>query len=278
MAENVGARVFVAPAAAATTLSDLPDDLKVLIFEVRMQDDPTWVRETFPFINRACRDIFRTPQASPLHETVHVDFTPRDGGGHVLNSSVVAWCAARAEAVRKLVIDMNTTNDGARYYTQEDVPAILRFVGPQLTELSVKVGSTYHRLAGRPLRRSLGTVVAPAANLRSLHIETDDPDLQLPERDAQTLARLTRLEKLVLKSLSGRGFSGTSLPVALCSCTRLPHLELKHSRQPGRFPAQISSLQHLEALSMHASYFEGMPAELGALTGLTRLELIAEDW
>ena len=41
MAENVGARVFVAPAAAATTLSDLPDDLKVLIFEVRCRSSPS---------------------------------------------------------------------------------------------------------------------------------------------------------------------------------------------------------------------------------------------
>ncbi len=66
-----------APAPAATTFSDLPNDLKVSIFEVPMQDDPDWIRETLPLINRACRDLFRTRQASSLHGTVNVDFAPR---------------------------------------------------------------------------------------------------------------------------------------------------------------------------------------------------------
>jgi len=44
MAENVGARDLAAPAAdeaAVTTFSDLPDDLKVLIFEVRCRSSPS---------------------------------------------------------------------------------------------------------------------------------------------------------------------------------------------------------------------------------------------
>jgi hypothetical protein len=53
---------------------------------------------------------------------------------------------------------------------------------------------------GRPIWRSLSSVVAPAANLRSLRIDTTyASDFDPSQRDAQALARLTRLEKLVLK-------------------------------------------------------------------------------
>ena len=222
MAENV------APMRPAPTFSfsDLPDALVVSIFEVLMQEDPTWVRETFALINRACSRIFRTPQASPLHATVHVDFVPR-GRGHLHAASAASWLAARAGDVRKLVIDidMEGPDDGAGY-TGEDVSAILRVVGPHLDELSVKVDHAPERPVGRPLWRTLSAVVAPAANLRSLRIDAAyNSDFDPSERDALALARLTSLEKLVFKSSAGAGW-GTYLPAALCSCTGLRHLEL----------------------------------------------------
>jgi hypothetical protein len=114
MAENVIARDLVAPVAdeaAPTTFSDLPDDLKFSVFEVRIQDDPTWVRETFPLINRACSVVFLTPQASPLHATVLVDLAPRDSGGGLARAlSVVAsdsWerkqgCARQQQLLERL--------------------------------------------------------------------------------------------------------------------------------------------------------------------------------
>ena len=183
MAENVDARNLVAPVAAAaeaaapTTFSDLPDDLKVSIFEARMQEDPTWVRETFPLINRACSVIFRTRQASSLHATVHVDFAPR-GGGHLHVRERRRLVAPRAGAVRKLVIDIGRdsgspmTARATRGGRLGDPARRGAALDRALCQRAARVDAAVS--LGRPLWRSLSAVVAPAANLRSLHIETYD--------------------------------------------------------------------------------------------------------
>ncbi len=191
MAANVGA--------AASADVYLPSELLFLIFEKIAQEDPTFVREAFPLLVRACRDTFRSAHGSPLYETVHVHFAGRSRG-NLHAASAAAWLAARAEHVRKLVIDIEMGSPDNESCYDEDGPAILRFVGPHLDELSVKVEREYPRPVGRPIWRSLSSVVAPAANLRSLRIDTTyASDFDPSQRDAQALARLTRLEKLVLK-------------------------------------------------------------------------------
>jgi len=67
------------------------------------------------------------------------------------------------------------------------------------------------------------------------------------------------------------------LPAALCSCTRLRHLELDGHSETCVLPPQISSLQHFEVLSIYGNDSTRVPAELGALTRLTRLELMGDD-
>ena len=49
-------------------LADLPNDVLVLIFEATR--DFRWVLRTFPCVCRAWRDLYRTRNARPLHETL----------------------------------------------------------------------------------------------------------------------------------------------------------------------------------------------------------------
>jgi hypothetical protein len=288
MAENVDARNLDAPAAAAPGDFYFPHDLLFSIFESIMPENPTFARETFPLLNRDCSETFRSPHGSRLCETVHVDFSPREDGRHLHAASAVAWLVPRAEAVRKLVIHLHNEDndsdmdvDDVGHHTGEAVAAILRVVGPHLTELAVEVDLEFWRAAGPPLWRSLSAVVAPAANLRSLCIEAyileseKDPP-RFGEREPQALARLTSLEKLVLNLSEFSNGSAGTLQVAACSCTRLRHLEISIGMESCYVPDQISSLQHLETLSVSGCACNWVPAELGALTGLTRLELIAD--
>ena len=54
------------------TINDLPKELLVSIFAAI--DNPTWVRFTFPCVCKAWAELYRSKDASPLHETLEVDF------------------------------------------------------------------------------------------------------------------------------------------------------------------------------------------------------------
>ena len=54
------------------TINDLPKELLVSVFEA--VEDQTWVRLTFPLVCKEWAEIYRSRDASPLHETLEVDF------------------------------------------------------------------------------------------------------------------------------------------------------------------------------------------------------------
>ena len=57
---------------ATFPLNDLPNDLLVSVFvTVR---DLHWVRHTIPLVCKAWNELYRSQDASPLHETLEVDF------------------------------------------------------------------------------------------------------------------------------------------------------------------------------------------------------------
>ena len=53
-------------------LNDLPNDLLVSVFEAI--GDLRYVRHTFPLVNKAWNELYCSQAASPLHETLELDF------------------------------------------------------------------------------------------------------------------------------------------------------------------------------------------------------------
>ena len=99
------------------TIYNLPNDVLVSIFEAIR--DLCYVRHTIPCVCKAWAELYRSQNASPLHEALVVDFRKeleralrerlaRGGLGLrrpvVHASRVISWSEGRAEWVRKLHI------------------------------------------------------------------------------------------------------------------------------------------------------------------------------
>ena len=61
------------------TINDLPKELLVSAFEA--VDDLRYVRHTVPLVCKAWDELYRSQDASPLHETLEVDFTREEVAG-----------------------------------------------------------------------------------------------------------------------------------------------------------------------------------------------------
>ena len=91
-------------------MNDLPNDVLVSVFVA--VGDQRLVRHTFPLVCRAWPELYRSKDASPLHETLEVDFWKEVAAAReeerarlrpiVHASRVISWAERRAGSVRKL--------------------------------------------------------------------------------------------------------------------------------------------------------------------------------
>ena len=95
-------------------INDLPNDVLVSVFIAVA--DQRWVRHTVPLVCKEWAEIYRSQDASPLHETLEVDFwkegaaawegatTQRGPLGRLIfhASRVIQWTERRAGSVRRL--------------------------------------------------------------------------------------------------------------------------------------------------------------------------------
>ena len=292
------------------TINDLPKEMLVSIFMAI--EDLRWVRHTIPLVCKAWNEIYLSKDASPLHETLEVDFyeevkraleeeeellrvlegarfgrLPRrivlgPSRSETLSllppvqaSRVISWAERRAGSVHKLYLD-GGFRGALEDFSSKDLGALLAVTGPSLTDIFV--GRRVIELPEKPFWEAVRESVVPAGRLRSFVVHGMFADaLEYCETFGQLAGSL---EELVLDSvlaINPQVFRGDDLrlarfPEAFCALTELRVLILVGHFDITALPANISSLKKLERLQLICG-LSSVPKELGELSGLTMLEL-----
>ena len=294
--ELVAALTAGAADAKPLTIKDLPHDQLVSIFAATK--DLTWVRHNVPLVCKAWNEIYCSRGASPLHETLEVDFgsevataaatRAREEGPLrglrpitraaaqewasrrpvVHASSIISWAERRAGSVRKL--DLKEGFEGAlEDFSAKDLSELLAVVGSSLTHISIASeqlrGSCFlYKLLRKPFWESLRDSVVPAGQLRSLGVRGISSAVL--ESDVEPLAQLAgSLEGLELSTvLFEDPFSFDWVALGRMGLLRFPE-----------FICSLTKLRRL-ALVNHRK-ITAIPAAISSLTKLKELDLRACD-
>jgi hypothetical protein len=170
-------------------------------------DDERWARFTIPSVCKAFRDLYRSRDASPLHEELFLDFAeevaaakraaPRRSSRRepvVRASRVLYWARTHAESVRILFLD---ERNGASLgdFDGTSLAQVVAAVGPHLTELWIEEG--FGKLLGPPFWAALRARIVGPRKLRKL-IVVDVPK-GFSASDIEPLVQLRgSLEVLIL--------------------------------------------------------------------------------
>ena len=285
------------------SINDLPNDVLVSIFVA--VEDPCWVRHTVPCVCKTWAELYRSQDASPLHEELEVDFRKEvesaaasEAGSPrgiitaaraaaqrgalrrpvIHASKVISWAERRAGSVRRLHLKEGCIVS-REPFTSEDVGRLVAATASSLTELWICCG-LYKQY--EPLWESLRDSFVPAARLRSLVVKRIYVDVS--ESDVEPLGQLSgTLEELVLDTYfdDPEAFEGIEVglprfPESLCALTELRRLELVGHHRIKAIPAKISSLKKLKELTLDCR-LSSLPKELGELSGLTKLDLATNN-
>ena len=276
------AALNAAAAAKPLTINDLPNDQLVSIFMAI--GDQVMVRHTIPLVCKAWAELYRTKDASPLHETLEVDFDKEvaraltdsdeetEDCPRVHASRVISWAKRRAGSVRELHV--------LKSY-REDLEDLDVFTSGQLGELAAAVASSLakidiafnqNKLLRRPFWNELQAHVVPAGQLRSFRIEGSFADaVECLETFGGGLAGSLEVLELGTKD-SELGLP--RFPGSFCDLAALRHLHLHGHQEITAIPAEISSLKKLEEMNLINCGLSSLPKELGKLSGLTKLDLL----
>ena len=273
------------------TINDLPKEMLVSIFMAI--EDQTWVRWTVPLVCKAWNEIYLSKDASPLHETLDVDFYKEvkraveededllralrnvpavPFGGlprRIVRGSrsetlpllppvqaprVISWAERRAGSVHKLKL-----NGGFRGaledFDSKDLGALLAVTGPSLTDINV--GQRLIELSEKPFWEAVREAVVPAGRLRSFVVHGVFADAL---ECCETFGHLAgSLEELVL------------VPVRVCN----PELSWGDELGLARFPEAFCALTELRVLILVGHFdITALPANISSLKKLERLQLI----
>ena len=274
------------------TITDLPKELLVKIFEAI--GDLRWVSHTIPLVCKEWAELYRSQDASPLHEPLELDFVrevesasateglppatteaeaqERDRRHPVRAARVISWAEGRAGWVRKLHIEGGFPG-ALEDFSPKDLGTLVAVVAPSLT--MIRIGLDLNERYKKCFWKTLPESVATKGRLFSLYVHGNVADV--PESVVDPLAQLAgSLEELVLHFIGGdlsTAFKLSRFPESVCTLTELRRLNLFGHRQITAIPAQISSLKKLEDLKVDFCRLSSLPKELGELTRLTNLHL-----
>ena len=189
-------------------LTDLPDQVLVsILIEVYKM---SWVRYSFASVCKAFRDLYRSRDASPLHETLWLDFEdevamakrmssrrPPRREPVVRASRVISWARTHAESVRTLWINPRTFSlvPSLDDFNATNFAQLVAAVGPHLTEIGIDTGC--EKLLGPPFWTALRARVVPARKLSLLRVTSIPKGVSMS--DVEPLGQLrVSLEELIL--------------------------------------------------------------------------------
>ena len=281
-------------------LNDLPNDVLVSVFAAL--NDPTWVRHNIPCVCKAWNELFHSQDASPLHETLEVDFKKeherawqeymrrvfrpltKDTARERLSrypvvhaSRVISWAERHAGSVRKLHFKGGDDTADHKDFSPEDAGALLAAVGSSLTHLlfdsSIDEG---------PFWDAMRSSVVPAGRLRSFDLSGSLP--ASIEADFGCLGQLAgSLEEVALvaryfdsrEAIQSLRYGLPRFPEFVCDLKELRRLKLFGHPRITALPPTISRLKKLRELELWCR-LSSLPKELGELSGLTFLD-VAEN-
>jgi hypothetical protein len=272
-------------APAPLKLTDVPNQVIVSILRLATDDDALWAKFNVPFVCKAFRDLYRSRDASPLHDALVLNFEeevakakrapPRRDSRRepiVRASRVIAWARTHAESVRTL--NLNHRNGASLGdFNAANFAQLVAAVGPHLTEIVIYDG--FQKLLAPPFWAALRDSVVPARNLRTICVM--DLPKGLSMSDVEPLAQLRgSLEELSL-DVSSDNYGNPSIGLrrfseSFLGLTNLKKLELNYHFRIKEIPAGISNLKNLKFLSVTGCDLRSLPKELGALT---QLEVLA---
>lgn len=234
-----------------------------------------WARETFPLVCKQWRDLYRSQQASPLHETLEIDLTverrlPTRRPPPIVRAAtaIARWARRHAGDVQRLsLIDRGTHYCNADPdVSSRDLATLLKILARRnLREIEIDLESTLLVNINARFWDAMRDFVAPAGMLRKLRVE----HISRYQGDFAFLSQLTCLEELVLQN----GDFPFPFPESVLALTDLRRVDLSYNWGITSVPPGISSLQQLESLSLHGCSLSSLPEELGSLKRLTRLEV-----
>ena len=265
-------------AAKPLTINDLPNDQLVSIFMAI--GDQVMVRHTIPLVCKAWAELYRTKDASPLHETLEVDFDKEvaraltdsdeetEDCPRVHASRVISWAQRRAGSVRELHV-LKTYNEDLEVFTSGQLGELAAAVASSLAKIDIAFNQ--NKLLRRPFWNELQAHVVPAGQLRSFRIEGIFPDaIECLETFGGGLAG--SLEVLELGAEDNEP-GLPRFPGSFCDLAALRRLVLHVHVDITAIPAEISSLKKLEEMNLIKCGLSSLPKELGELSGLTKLDL-----
>ena len=269
----------VSAAAKPLTINDLPNDQLVSIFMAI--GDQVMVRHTIPLVCKAWAELYRTKDASPLHETLEVDFDKEvaraltdsdeetEDCPRVHASRVISWAQRRAGSVRELHV-LKTYNEDLEVFTSGQLGELAAAVASSLAKIDIAFNQ--NKLLRRPFWNELQAHVVPAGQLRSFRIEGSFADaVECLETFGGGLAGSLEVLELGTKD-SELGLP--RFPGSFCDLAALRHLHLHGHQEITAIPAEISSLKKLEEMNLINCGLSSLPKELGKLSGLTKLDLL----
>ena len=275
------------------TINDVPNDVLVSIFMA--VGDLRWVRHTIPLVCKAWNELFLSKDASPLHETLEVDFYEEVKKAVVVSatreeeeekekewwrlphhpvihaSRLISWAERRAGSLRKLRLEgwPWTSFRPLEDFSPEDLGALVRVVGSSLTEISL--GRGVGMLCEEPFWESLRDYVVPAGRLRSFVVTGIQSHAfnSITEIPA-TISSLKKLEEFRLTHC--RLFS---LPKELGELSGLTMLDLTSNPTLGNpaFPAELGNMKSLRELRLIHCGLRAVPAFIGELESLEIFDL-----
>ena len=269
-------------AAKPLTINDLPNDQLVSIFMAI--GDQVMVRHTIPLVCKAWAELYRTKDASPLHETLEVDFDKEvaraltdsdeetEDCPRVHASRVISWAQRRAGSVRELHV-LKTYNEDLEVFTSGQLGELAAAVASSLAKIDIAFNQ--NKLLRRPFWNELQAHVVPAGQLRSFRIEGSFADaVECFETFGGGLAGSLEVLELEAETPFGEGELGLQrFPGSFCDLAALRRLVLRGHLDIAAIPAEISSLKKLEEMNLIKCGLSSLPKELGELSGLTKLDL-----
>ena len=233
-----------------------------------------WVRRTVPLVCKYWHELYRSQDASPLHETLELNFrkeveraSAREWGQEeddedwalrhpgyasrliswaadypIHGSRVISWAERRAGSVRKLHFE-GGFRGAFEDFSPWDLGRLVTLTGPSLVELRIGRWG-FEELRKKRFWKSLRDPVVPARQLRFLVVNDDDG---VSESDVEPLGQLAgSLEELVLKT----AFSNYHVVAHFSHFFSPPALSFQLRARPSAFPSLFRAANGLSPPSL----------------------------
>lgn len=255
-----------------TRLDDVPNDVLVTIFS--LVDDQRWVRETFPLIAKAFRDLYRSQGAGPLHEKLVLDAGVDSG------QRAIEWASRYASDAKELIIrggdggggGLGRVPESITKTTTGDLAALVGVLGRSLVQVTIEEGCG--SLLEAPFWATLRALAFPG-QLRSLAISGIQKPLS--SRDVLPVWSIKSLETLTLRCGSWTSYGSSpglrDFPASLPALSNLRHLVLSGHHNLREIPAGVSSLTKLQSLTVSDCSLQTLFIGVGSLSNLTSLNI-----